>query len=74
MISLLVMTLILLGSVLFVIPGLIAATIYGLYAPVVIVNSTEYAGAATQSNVKSQSIRNGAGYNADSVCPADRDR
>src|SRR5689334_7876707 len=34
--SLLVMTLILLGSVLFVIPGLIAALVYGLYAPVVI--------------------------------------
>src|ERR1043165_2217741 len=32
--SLLVMTLILLGSVLFVIPGLIAALVYGLYAPV----------------------------------------
>src|ERR1041384_3089735 len=34
--SLLVMTLILLGSVLFVIPGLIAALVYGLYAPVAI--------------------------------------
>ena len=34
--SLLVMALILFGSVLFVIPGLIAATIYGLYGPVVI--------------------------------------
>lgn len=34
--SLLVMTLILLGSVLLVIPGLIAATVYGLYGPVVI--------------------------------------
>ncbi len=34
--SLLVMTLILLGSILFLIPGLIAATIYALYAPVVI--------------------------------------
>jgi serine/threonine protein kinase len=33
--SLLVMTLILVGSVLLVIPGLIAAIIYGLYAPVV---------------------------------------
>jgi serine/threonine protein kinase len=35
--SLLVLTLILLGSVLFVIPGLIAAIVYGLYAPVAIV-------------------------------------
>lgn len=35
--SLLVMTLILLGSILFIIPGVIAATIYALYAPVVIV-------------------------------------
>ena len=34
--SLLVMTLILFGSVLFVIPGLIAAVVYALYAPVVI--------------------------------------
>ena len=34
--SLLVLTMILLGSLLLVIPGLIAATIYGLYGPVVI--------------------------------------
>lgn len=34
--SLLVMTLTLLGSILFIIPGVIAATIYALYAPVVI--------------------------------------
>ncbi|HKU74260.1 MAG TPA: serine/threonine-protein kinase [Pyrinomonadaceae bacterium] len=34
--SLLVMTLILLGSILLVIPGLIAASVYGLYGPVVI--------------------------------------
>jgi lysylphosphatidylglycerol synthetase-like protein (DUF2156 family) len=34
--SLLVMTLILFGSILFIIPGLLAAVIYALYAPVVI--------------------------------------
>lgn len=34
--SLLVMTLILLGSILFIIPGVIAATIFALYAPVAI--------------------------------------
>jgi len=34
--SLLVMTMILLGSALFVIPGVIAAVVYGLYAPVAI--------------------------------------
>src|ERR1051325_682509 len=34
--SLIVMSLILLGSILFVIPGLIAAVVYALYAPVVI--------------------------------------
>lgn len=37
--SLLVMTLILVGSVLFIIPGLLAAVIFALYAPVVIMNS-----------------------------------
>src|SRR5436309_14921940 len=39
----LLVTLILLGSVLSVIPGLIAAILYGLYGPVVIMEQQEYA-------------------------------
>jgi hypothetical protein len=52
--SLLVMTLILLGSVLFVIPGLIAAIIYGLYAPVVIMEQHGVRGTLRRSRILSR--------------------
>ncbi|HEX5833687.1 MAG TPA: protein kinase [Pyrinomonadaceae bacterium] len=73
--SLLVMTLILLGSLLFVIPGLIVAIVYGLYGPVVMMETAGRAWhAATQSNIESESIRDGVGDNAGPVCVADLDR
>jgi serine/threonine protein kinase len=52
--SLLVMTLILLGSVLFVIPGLIAAIVYGLYAPVVIMERHGVRGTLRRSRALSR--------------------
>jgi serine/threonine protein kinase len=70
--SLLVMTLILLGSVLFVIPGLIAAIVFGLYGPVVIMEQRGVRG--TLSNIESQSISDRVGNNGHSVCPPDHNR
>ncbi len=52
--SLLVMTLILLGSVLFVIPGLIAAIVYGLYGPVVIMEQHGVRGTLRRSRMLSR--------------------
>ena len=52
--SLLVMTLILFGSILFVIPGLIAATIYALYAPVVIMEDRGVGGTLRRSRTLSR--------------------
>jgi len=52
--SLLVMTLILLGSVLFVIPGIIAAIVYGLYAPVVIMEQHGVRGTLRRSRTLSR--------------------
>ncbi|HEX5883841.1 MAG TPA: serine/threonine-protein kinase [Pyrinomonadaceae bacterium] len=52
--SLLVMTLILLGSILFVIPGLIAAIIYALYAPVVIMEDLGVRGTLRRSRTLSR--------------------
>ena len=52
--SLLVMTLILLGSALFVIPGLIAAIIYGLYAPVAIMEHHGVRGTLRRSRTLSR--------------------
>jgi len=52
--SLLVMTLILLGSVLLVIPGLIAAIIYGLYGPVVIMEQHGVRGTLRRSRILSR--------------------
>ena len=52
--SLLVMTLILLGSVLFVIPGLIAATVYGLYGPVTIMEQHGVRGTLRRSQTLSR--------------------
>lgn len=51
--SLLVMTLILLGSVLFIIPGVIAATVYALYAPVVIMEQHGVRGTLRRSRTLS---------------------
>jgi serine/threonine protein kinase len=51
--SLLVLTLILLGSVLLVIPGLIAAIVYGLYGPVVIMEQHGVRGTLRRSRVLS---------------------
>ena len=52
--SLLVMMLILLGSVLFVIPGLIAALVYGLYGPVVIMEQQGVRGTLRRSRILSR--------------------
>ncbi|HJY26468.1 MAG TPA: serine/threonine-protein kinase [Pyrinomonadaceae bacterium] len=52
--SLLVMTLILLGSVLFVIPGLIAAIVFGLYGPVVIMEERGVPGTLRRSQTLSR--------------------
>ena len=52
--SLLVMLLILLGSVLLVIPGLIAALIFGLYAPVVIMERHGARGTLRRSRILSR--------------------
>jgi hypothetical protein len=51
--SLLVMTLILLGSILFIIPGVMAATIYALYAPVVIMEQHGVLGTLRRSRTLS---------------------
>jgi len=52
--SLLVLTSILLGSVLFVIPGLIAAVIFGLYAPVAIMEQRRVRGTLRRSTILSR--------------------
>jgi len=52
--SLLVLTLILLGSVLFVIPGLIAALVFGLYAPVAIMEEHGVRGTLRRSRILSR--------------------
>ena len=52
--SVLVMTLILFGSILFIIPGLLAATIYGLYAPVVIMEQHGVRGTLRRSRALSR--------------------
>ena len=52
--SLLVMTLILVGSLLLVIPGLIAAIIYGLYGPVVIMEQHGVRGTLRRSRILSR--------------------
>jgi hypothetical protein len=52
--SLLVLTLILLGSILFVIPGLIAALVYGLYAPVAIMEQHGVRGTLRRSRTLSR--------------------
>ena len=52
--SLLVLTLILLGSVLFVIPGLIAALVFGLYAPVAIMEQHGVRGTLRRSRILSR--------------------
>jgi hypothetical protein len=52
--SLLVMALILLGSVLLVIPGLIAAIVYGLYGPVVIMEQHGVRGTLRRSRILSR--------------------
>jgi len=54
--SLLVMALILLGSALFVIPGLIAAIVYGLYAPVVIMEQHGVRGTLRRSRTLSRRV------------------
>ena len=51
--SLLVLTLILFGSILFVIPGLIAALVYGLYAPVAIMEQHGVRGTLRRSRTLS---------------------
>jgi lysylphosphatidylglycerol synthetase-like protein (DUF2156 family) len=52
--SLLVLTLILLGSVLFVIPGVIAALVFGLYAPVAIMEQHGVRGTLHRSRILSR--------------------
>lgn len=52
--SLLVMTLILVGSVLFIIPGVLAAVIYALYAPVVIMEQHGVRGTLRRSRTLSR--------------------
>ena len=52
--SLLVMTLILVGSLLLVIPGLIAAIVYGLYGPVVIMEQQGVRGTLRRSRILSR--------------------
>jgi serine/threonine protein kinase len=52
--SLLVMTLILVGSLLLVIPGLIAALVYGLYGPVVIMEQHGVRGTLRRSRILSR--------------------
>ena len=52
--SLLVLTLILLGSVLFVIPGVIAALVFGLYAPVAIMEQQGVRGTLRRSRILSR--------------------
>ena len=52
--SLLVLTMILLGSILFVIPGLIAAIIFGLYAPVAIMEQHRVRGTLRRSRMLSR--------------------
>ncbi len=52
--SLLVLTLILLGSILFVIPGLIAALVFGLYAPVAIMEAQGVRGTLRRSRILSR--------------------
>ncbi|HSL55423.1 MAG TPA: serine/threonine-protein kinase [Pyrinomonadaceae bacterium] len=52
--SLLVLTLILVGSVLFVIPGLIAAVVFGLYAPVAIMEQHGVRGTLRRSRILSR--------------------
>lgn len=49
--SLLVLTLILLGSILFVIPGLIVAVVFGLYAPVAIMEQQGVRGTLLRSRI-----------------------
>ena len=52
--SLVVMTLILVGSILFIIPGVIAATVYALYAPVVIMEQHGVLGTLRRSRTLSR--------------------
>jgi serine/threonine protein kinase len=52
--SLLVLTLILLGSILFVMPGLIVALIFGLYAPVAIMEQQGVRGTLRRSRILSR--------------------
>ncbi len=52
--SLLVLALILLGSVLFVVPGLIAAVVFGLYAPVAIMEQHGVRGTLRRSRILSR--------------------
>ena len=52
--SLLVLTLILLGSVLFVVPGLVAAVVFGLYAPVAIMEQHGVRGTLRRSRILSR--------------------
>lgn len=52
--SLLVLTLILLGSVLFVVPGLLAALVFGLYAPVAIMEQHGVRGTLRRSRMLSR--------------------
>ena len=52
--SLLVLTMILLGSILFVIPGVIAALIFGLYAPVAIMEQHGVRGTLRRSRMLSR--------------------
>jgi serine/threonine protein kinase len=52
--SLLVMTLILFGSILFIIPGLLAAVVYALYAPVVIMEQHGVRGTLRRSRTLSR--------------------
>jgi serine/threonine protein kinase len=52
--SLLVLSLILVGSLLFVIPGLIAALVYGLYGPVVIMEQHGVRGTLRRSRILSR--------------------
>lgn len=52
--SLLVLTLILLSSILFVIPGLIVAVVFGLYAPVAIMEQHGVRGTLRRSRILSR--------------------
>ena len=52
--SLLVLTMILLGSILFVVPGVIAAVVFGLYAPVAIMEQHGVRGTLRRSRILSR--------------------